>query len=838
MLTVLTWYLTLLLFGLAAWPIVFSVCHRLADGAYALSKGVGLLLVTYIAWLLAHFAERWPALGFSFATVSGAWYAVLAVGLLCLLRNGTRLWAFARANMRVLLWTEAIFAAGFAAMVALRATAPHISYHVKEWSPFVVFDHAAEKFTDFAILNGLLTSSTFPPHDAWLSGETLNYYYFGHLMWATVIKFSSVRPEVGFNLALAGVAGLCLSLAFALGYNLARRVRWGLLTAFLVVVASNLDGFAQLLLSIKMALVDGVDGAWYSHYDFWRSSRIVAGTINEFPAFSLVLGDLHAHLCGLVLSLCGWHVAVQMWRSARQYTSILRYEWNAWDELFLAALVLGAMSATNSWDVPVMAGVMALALWSGLTGRRNPYEYHPTRWHVVQRAMRAAGAIVIVGMVTLVGCVIFFYPFLAHFAPPQPPYELVSRTVDGATQQNWELGNLLKPVTPQWRTRPVEFMVHWAVLGLVPLLWIAMVTRRRTPASTRTAAPAPGWAVALLLTALGATLMPLWQGWVAVVAFMMAIWLASRLLLDHLPPMSRWVTGLLMIFCLMAWFCEMWYLDDIFSGPIERINTVFKIYYSLWPLMAVATVLCLRMLVRTSKNPRSAATWAAVALALVAGPYIVLGSIHRVAQVTRLGHFQPKDDAPDTPPPSPMLAPEARAKNLEEALDGMRYLAYQHPDDYAAMLWVRSALSADATLLEAAGNQYSYSGRFGTMTGRPSFAGWLGHSWGWRGSRFHWYEVLGDEDGNTRVSEFDRRTNATAAIYNEPNPAAAADMLADNAIDYVVVGEHEREQYPNLQERKFATLGEAVFRKGTTTIYRVGAAANADAPTTGTATLD
>jgi uncharacterized membrane protein len=143
----------------------------------------------------------------------------------------------------------------------------------------------------------------------------------------------------------------------------------------------------------------------------------------------------------------------------------------------------------------------------------------------------------------------------------------------------------------------------------------------------------------------------------------------------------------------------------------------------------------------------------------------------------------------------------------------MRYLHYLHPDDYAAMIWMRTATPPDSRILEAAGSQYTYAGRFGTMTGRPSFAGWLTHAWGWRGKSF------GDPENPD--SERQRRTDLTAEIYSEPDAAKAGADLDKIEISYVVVGAFEREQYPDLNEAKFEKIGHAVFHHGNTTVYKL-----------------
>jgi YYY domain-containing protein len=798
---VITWYLALQLFALAAWPLTFGVCNRLPDRGYALSKGLGLVLITFITWALAHLASRFPALGFSFNTISGAWFAVLAVSLLSLFRHGREFSGFLRSSWRYVAILEIVLLTGFGAMVALKTVVPHISYHTTNSAPGSMMDHAAEKFTDFAVLNSLLTSSAFPPHDVWVSGQTLNYYYFGHMLWAVLIKFCSVRPEIGFNLALASAFALTLALAFGLGYNLTRKLRWAALTAFLVVLCSNLDGFLQFLTTLKMVFLDArgqnfwyVEHPWWRNYDFWRSSRAIANTINEFPAFSFILGDLHAHVSALIINLCGWNVAVQVWRGVRRYRSLWRYEVNAFDELFLAALICGGLSASNSWDVPVYAGVLALAMYCGHTGRRDPYAWVPAGQVIWGRIIEALEAVIVAGMVAVVGVLFFFYPFVKNFMPPEPAE-----------------GHMLKWVSPENRSNPFEFFTHWILLAGLPFVLALVFFKRQRLAGALDAEPtgnsARSAALLLISGAVAVVFVPLWNGWVAATMLVSAILCGVALVRNHLPPMARWMLGLVMLFCIMTCFCELVYVDDIFSGPIERINTVFKVYYGLWPMMAVTTVMALRLMLRMGRRDggRFRTIWLIAPIILMGSPYIVLGTLNRINTSTWLGHWSPPEDSPRKDPPSALLRPEAKAKNLERALDGLRYLAYVHPDDYAAIMWIRKELPTTATLLEAAGSQYTYSGRFGTLTGRPSFDGWLTHAWGWRGAAFE--------------NENPRRTERAAQIYNETDPELTRAMLLQEHINYIIVGDQEREQYPALDERKFGEIGEKVFSRGSVSIY-------------------
>ena len=47
-------------------------------------------------------------------------------------------------------------------------------------------------------------------------------------------------------------------------------------------------------------------GFWW----WWRATRVVPDAISEFPAFSLVLGDLHAHVLALPLAILAVAIAL------------------------------------------------------------------------------------------------------------------------------------------------------------------------------------------------------------------------------------------------------------------------------------------------------------------------------------------------------------------------------------------------------------------------------------------------------------------------------------------------------------------------------------------------
>ena len=74
---------------------------------------------------------------------------------------------------------------------------------------------------EFAFLNAILRSPTFPPIDPYFAGGTINYYYFGHYLVALLVKLTGIWSSVAFNLAIPTVFALTIANTFSLGANLA-----------------------------------------------------------------------------------------------------------------------------------------------------------------------------------------------------------------------------------------------------------------------------------------------------------------------------------------------------------------------------------------------------------------------------------------------------------------------------------------------------------------------------------------------------------------------------------------------------------------------------------------
>ncbi|MCB9422135.1 MAG: hypothetical protein H6667_20200 [Ardenticatenaceae bacterium] len=213
------WWAALMIIGAAATPLTLLLFRRLPDRGYAFAKLVGLLIVSYLFWMLGSLGLLGNNLGgilLAFLVLVGL--SIWAVRRLETTRLETRdyetnlqspvssLQIWLRQNRSQIIITELLFAVLFAVWVWVRAQNPAIA--------------ATEKPMEFAFLNGIGRSDAFPPVDPWLSGFAISYYYFGYVMVSVLARVTAVSEPIAFNLAIAWLVAATGTAAFGLVYNL------------------------------------------------------------------------------------------------------------------------------------------------------------------------------------------------------------------------------------------------------------------------------------------------------------------------------------------------------------------------------------------------------------------------------------------------------------------------------------------------------------------------------------------------------------------------------------------------------------------------------------------
>ncbi|MFV9504796.1 MAG: DUF2298 domain-containing protein [Oscillochloridaceae bacterium umkhey_bin13] len=783
--TPLLWLLNLQLIGLAAFALLFRLLPHLPDRGYSLAKLLGLLIVAYLAWLSGSLGNGhglpgaggqagvgWGSfpLAFSPATLWLITLPLLALGAWAAWHERVALRSFGRERPAAIIGAEVVFLGFLIIGLSLRLLNPDL------WHPA----RGGEKPMDFAFLNAVLQSAAFPPYDPWHAGGHINYYYFGFVLVGALTHLSGVVPSMAYNLAVATIMALTALGAWGVVYNLLaaagptrdqtreqRAIIAGGLAPALMLLLGNL---AQALWFLNgYAAEQAPKGR--PEWAYWDATRLVPGTVNEFPFFTFLFGDLHAHMLVMPLSLAILGLALAYARDPLHQLAhgglrrVLFY-------VGLLGLLAGAIWATNTWDYPSFVGLAGLTM--ALAGLRASLGRRDLPWLLVWMLGPP--------LLMLLAGNLFFLPFTANFATESSGLTL---WVEGLAP------TLLSQILLAPRTSIADLSLlhgHWllvaATAGLL-LLWRL--------AGPWLALAASGFLGLLWLAGLA-------LGWPAPVLLLPALGLAVLLLWSlrrapyHLLLPTLWLSaalGLLLLVELVA-----------VKGDVGRMNTVFKFGLHSWMLFALGLAALMPNL------------WAAGTGRLAPWlRYPVRGGLALLA-VAALVY--------------PLTATPARAADrwvptAPRSLDGAAFMPLvneaQHgvgfslDEDSAALNWLQQNVVGTPIILEAHRPSYQWAGRVATFTGLPTLLGW------------EWHQIQQRSAVNASVVIMQRQ-RAIAEIYNSPDPVVAAELLRRYGVAYVYLGGAERASYDPTGLAKFATMADQgwlapVFTQGQTTIYQV-----------------
>ena len=357
-LLIFQWWGTLFLVGAAAYPITKYIFADWFDRGYLFTKAVGMAIVTFLVYLLA----ITHLLPFTQATIWGVLGALGVLGMLVRLRKKENYtWRHA-----VLLASEELFF--FVALLFWT--------WIKGHEPSI---HNLEKYMDFGFAKSILDSRYFPAPDMWYAGHTINYYDFGHTVMAVLTRLSGIDLTYTFNLMLATLFALCLTMSFSIGkqllrgFGVVREVGGGLLTAFLVTLVGNMQTiyaftrgytgdavkpFWQLFWNIRD--IGGIGQLWgkigegMNTYWYANATRFIPYTIHEFPSYSFVVSDVHGHVLSLPFTLLAIALLFTILGS--------KGVWGNWGKLIFYGFLCGVLLMTNALDGPIYLALFCILL--------------------------------------------------------------------------------------------------------------------------------------------------------------------------------------------------------------------------------------------------------------------------------------------------------------------------------------------------------------------------------------------------------------------------------------------------------------------------------------------
>jgi YYY domain-containing protein len=638
-----------------------------ADVRRVLGRLGGPLLLALGVWGLGHLWE---------AALGGAAVLVwIALGGLAALRASRRGVSFGR----ILAYRDASGGSRLTAQLALDALTLvlllcFVAFRrwVPEMTTYPIDSSAAEKFMNAMLFWSSWHAPGLPPEDYWLAGHSVSYYYWGHFHWAWLGRVGGFPAALALNLAFSRAVTQVFEGAFVLARSLRLPLGWAAACGVAIGWCGNPRAVGEWLRTWQSSTA----GYEWVAYDFWKPSRAIADSvIGEFPAFSAILGDFHAHhlalpwlLGWLALCLAAPRLLEPPWRMGRAGVAAL-----LWIALGLAA------GFANLWNVPLLAmGAGLLLLWAAGRGWRP--------------------GVAVAALTALLGVAMALGARLLLGSDAQP-----LSTAEGTS---FPLAWLPEELRSSWRQLLSMWGLPLAVLALAGAVWAGHAPRR-----ARFAWTLAGWSVLPLAGALA----PDWVGpavWLAAICWVVGLTAVAG------APLSPALGLALIAGCSVVLGLEIVFVDDAYSGEYERYNSYFKLSYPIWALFGVGAFAAARALWQLPRTPLRGALRTGLLFALATA--LVYPACAVPARVLAARHG-------DHPPRRPSLDAVAflahRPPWSEEA---------------PMLEWIRRGVPPGGIVAEGIGSgAYAYAGRVASLAGRPIPLGWAHHERQWRGLRGH-----------------------------------------------------------------------------------------------------
>lgn len=514
-----------------------------------------------------------------------------------------------------------------------------------QWPDFIAM---GERLRDYALLSSVM-DSPIVAKEPWMAGENLNYYLFWYRFaayWSMIFGVSvwnTYHLLAAFSFSLFSTALFRLMRCY-LGISL----KASMLLAVLISIGSNLAG---------------VLNAFSDSSDWWGPSRVIKGTINEFPAWSFLLGDLHPHFLNLALTPVLLCIAF----------AFIKSNWN-WAFKLAAVLLLFLVSGalyynSNAWEVPIAAIMYFIILVFAAYGFRKPLLSNLSQFPrlLLQNLKEPIPlSICLVLLTSLISLILSS----RNIKPADFPWRLVVAPIPVSTLS--------------------EIMLHWGI-ALFAIVF-ALILRTASQISL-----APSLCAALLSLAIAT------QNSLFVLSSIL-LWVIVEAVSQLKPGSSdsnnfgfstislASLYGLGASSLLLIILGELVFLDDPYGGENERMNTIFKIYSATWaPLHLFAFCLVYKALIKEKMQ------------GLLLPAAIIISALT----------------------PTFFLHTIGLRKNPNPSSEGLASIEQQFPGSSDLIRYLRN--QPRQITLEAQGNPYSYTTHIATLGNQESYLGWANH---------------------------------------------------------------------------------------------------------------
>jgi len=824
----LVWWIFLLMGGICTFPLCIRIFSSFSDKGYGFSKLLMLLFSSVGIWTLSY-AQILPYTKWSIIS----FYILLAVLSWGFPKNRKQAISFLQQSnaLFTISFQETLFVIFLICICYIKGLHPNIN--------------GEEKFMDFALFNTLIRTETLPAPDPWLSGYSINYYYYGQYVFSMLGKVTGLSSGISYTLSMCTCLALSFSMTYSLGkafiekylssFSIQSKIKKGiacaagLFSGFAVCVWGNSHAFFYDENSIGNRFLYflkniGVQTGNIGSFFYPNSTRFIGHnpdsaqlsflphadyTIHEFPFYSYLIGDLHAHVVSLLFAIFLIGVLFSLYagskspsqgflkKATQQQRLTLKGFSSTWrnetkilfpGKILLSGVVLGIMIMCNYWDFVIyfIVSCMAVSIYCIRISRKTA-----SSTGVLSFILSLAGIIVCFSLFSEKPLLHFFLQFsiflLSSFANTfsRDAFSragaclsfLFSFSYLTALPFNLHFQMISSYIgKTNVRTSFYQFMILWGVHLLFALLLI-------------------------ILTITSKKKIPLFSPSNSISKF-----------LSLRPTASVFLSGLAVCAFITLLIPEFLYVMDIYGKNYQRTNTMFKFSYAAFFLFSVLMIYSFFVFtIRIFKASRKKEKVLSIVFSFFLLCLLMIPARYPVSSTT-----QRSGDIWD--------------KNNYDGLDGTQYLyhyfspyipvAKRSGSDLAAYKngidWLNENVGGTPVICEAYGESYSDFSLVSSYTGLPTIAGWDSHEYLWR---FH---GIPHEDG-TLVQDPEKesfhfdilypRHADIRKIYTSSDKEEVYTLLDTYSVSYLICGKLERTRFPELEEDFLQELGTVVFEE-------------------------
>lgn len=296
------WWLAVLLLGWCSFPLCQYLFSGFRDKGYLVAKIFGIAGAGFLMWLGAATGIVPFTAGSCLGSI--AVFAVICWGVWITFNKkknkDRKFWQFTGEWYQTALDDELVFTLLFLLWTYVAGFRPAA--------------YGTEKFMDYGFMMAMMRSTTLPAKDLWYAGSKINYYYGGQYFAVFLTKLTHTQVAQTYNLMRTLVAGFCFAVPFGLVRQMVldswKKEKPALLGGVLAGAGVSLAGNMHYVVIGKLLpWIREIFHLPKGDYTYWfpNSTRYIGyypaendKTIHEFPSYSFVLGDLHAHVVNLM----------------------------------------------------------------------------------------------------------------------------------------------------------------------------------------------------------------------------------------------------------------------------------------------------------------------------------------------------------------------------------------------------------------------------------------------------------------------------------------------------------------------------------------------------------